>query len=290
MTTLLSSPMRSSYVAAMEAVTEKCVVCSPYITISAMQLFVSILERKQIEDKVNVLVLVNASAENLASSSTDIDALLYLSDCVRHVNIVHLPRLNAKVFIAPPSLAIVSSANFTNGGLSGNLEYGVLFDDKTTVEVIDTDIRAYARLGGALSSEQLNELKRCTGVLKVAIREDKRRLSAVIRAATTDIESEITERLILAQVCGKSPNAIFSDSILYLLTHGPLTTAELHEQIRNIHPDLCDDSKDRIIEGRHYGRLWKHQVRTAQAHLKAKQLIVNDSQTGMWYRTGLPGS
>jgi len=30
---------------------------------------------------------------------------------------------------------------------------------------------------------------------------------------------------------------------------------------------------DRVIEGRHFGKRWKHQVRSAQQHLKAAGLV-----------------
>jgi hypothetical protein len=47
-----------------------------------------------------------------------------------------------------------------------------------------------------------------------------------------------------------------------------MPTAELHPLIQRIHPDLCDDSVDRVIDGKHFGKKWKHAVRTAQQHLK----------------------
>jgi hypothetical protein len=38
--------------------------------------------------------------------------------------------------------------------------------------------------------------------------------------------------------------------------------------VQAIHPDLCDDSIDRVIDGEHFGKKWKHQVRSAQSYLK----------------------
>lgn len=78
---------------------------------------------------------------------------------------------------------------------------------------------------------------------------------------------------------GTTTHRIFSDTVLYLLEEkGPLTTAELNPLIQQIHPDLCDDTIDRVIDGVHFGKKWKHHVRNAQLNLKRKNLIVSDGQ------------
>jgi hypothetical protein len=59
----------------------------------------------------------------------------------------------------------------------------------------------------------------------------------------------------------------------------------LHGYIHDIHPDICDDTLDRVIDGQHFGKLWKHRVRTAQAHLKEKGLIEYDPARRVWKRT-----
>ena len=66
--------------------------------------------------------------------------------------------------------------------------------------------------------------------------------------------------------------------ILYLLAssgyppllkrYGPLPTEQMHPKIEVIHPDLCDNNIDRVIDGKHFGKKWKHAIRTAQQHLK----------------------
>ncbi|MEK7270344.1 MAG: hypothetical protein AAB215_05290 [Planctomycetota bacterium] len=50
--------------------------------------------------------------------------------------------------------------------------------------------------------------------------------------------------------------------------------------IQNIHPDICDDSIDRVIDGQHFGKKWKHFVRSAQQHLKQRGEI--RLQNGRW--------
>mgnify|MGYP001617338381 CR=1 FL=1 len=66
---------------------------------------------------------------------------------------------------------------------------------------------------------------------------------------------------------------------LYLLQkHGPLTTTQLHPLIQNLHPDLCDDGIDRVIDGVHFGKRWKHMVRNAQQYLKRSGQIRFDGR------------
>jgi len=69
-------------------------------------------------------------------------------------------------------------------------------------------------------------------------------------------------------------HTIFATTICYLLEkHGPLTTRQLHPQIADLHPDLCDDSIDRIIDGKRFGKKWNHAVQTAQQHLKKPRKV-----------------
>ena len=64
----------------------------------------------------------------------------------------------------------------------------------------------------------------------------------------------------------------------------PMITSELHQHVRAIHPDLCDD-EDRIIGGESFGRKWKHTVRTAQQHLKHRGEIER-KDNGQWQSVG----
>lgn len=50
-------------------------------------------------------------------------------------------------------------------------------------------------------------------------------------------------------------------------------TVHMHPMIAAIHPDLCDDTVDRVIDGRHFGKKWKHAVRTAQQQLKDRGIV-----------------
>jgi hypothetical protein len=66
---------------------------------------------------------------------------------------------------------------------------------------------------------------------------------------------------------------------------GPTTTDDMHNDIQALHPDLCDDNVDRIIDGKRFGKKWKHAVRTAQQMLKKKGQI--ELSNGVWRATAV---
>jgi hypothetical protein len=69
-------------------------------------------------------------------------------------------------------------------------------------------------------------------------------------------------------------HTVFAATILYLLArHGPMPTTELHPRVEAMHPDLCDNTIDRVIDGKRFGKKWKHAVRTAQQQLKKRGQI-----------------
>jgi hypothetical protein len=73
---------------------------------------------------------------------------------------------------------------------------------------------------------------------------------------------------------GKAKNALFSDTILYLLKkEGPLSTKEMNPMIQIMHPDICYDSIDRVINGQNFGKKWKPLVRDSKQYLKKRGLI-----------------
>jgi len=81
---------------------------------------------------------------------------------------------------------------------------------------------------------------------------------------------------------GRTINAIFSNTILYLLKKkGSLSTEEIHPLIQMMRPDICDDSIDRVINGQHFGKKWKHLFRNAQQSLKKEGLIYLEG--GKWH-------
>lgn len=105
-----------------------------------------------------------------------------------------------------------------------------------------------------------------------------------LRKALRQKEETLQTKILTNRVAGKTINSIFAETILYLLrTRGALSTAELHPLVQNIHPDICDDSIDRVINDQHFGKKWKHLVRNAQQSLKANGVIA--LREGKWCLT-----
>jgi hypothetical protein len=227
-------------------------------------------------------VVTDLSLESLVKGSTDINAVIHLAENLPHASITYVPHLHAKVYLANRELAVISSANFTSGGARRNLEYGIRLQDAALVHKIQADIERYARLGGKISLPVLLDLREKTVQLRQSLFEEERTISQKLRAATQELEETVRERLIEIHVEGRSFHAILCDTLKYLLTERPMTTEELHERVRDIHPDLCDDRVDRIIRGRHFGKKWKHELRNAQQTLKRKGIIEQHDGGSAW--------
>ena len=215
-------------------------------------------------------MLTGATEERLLTRGCDPDALLALVRGLPTANLRTLATLHAKAYIADSHVALITSANLTQGGLLANHEYGVLIRDPAAVQQVAADLKAYARLGTPLPPEVLEPVAAAVG------QEDQRRPAPDEGTAQRrlSILQEIGALLLRSHVAGRTEHAVFGDIILAILQReGPLTTRHLHPLVQMEVPWLCDDSVDRVIEGRHFGKRWKHQVRSAQQHLKAAGLV-----------------
>ena len=222
-----------------------------------------------------LIFLTNLSPQNILQSATDPKALLTLTDKVPKTSLRHLPRLHAKAYVADSQVAIITSANLTAGGLYRNFEYGVEIDDRDTVRRIRDDIVAYSELGAILDRTRLESY--CSAASE--LRETYQRRQAGISSEFTRKIRAAENDLIRIQLAGGTMTNAFERTIVYLLrTFGPLRTVDVHPKIKEIHPDLCDDTVDRVINGIHHGKKWKHAVRTAQSHLKADGVVTFDGR------------
>lgn len=283
---LLSSPFDSAFKCFLSNLETHGLICSPYITANPIERLIAEVERRGIQDLLSLKIVTDMSAGNLVQGSTDPNALLLLMEHVARVSLIHLPRVHAKVYVSGESLAVIGSANLTNGGLFTNFEYGVSITERPVVVSIRRDIEEYGALGGIVTRQRLSALREKVEATRDAVREEQRAIGRKLRSLTAELYESTEDELIRVRVQGRTLNAIFTDTIAYLLARQPMTTQELHEQIRRIHPDLCDDSKDRVIDGQHFGKLWKHRVRSAQQHLKQRGNIVYDAGRRVWRLSG----
>jgi len=225
--------------------------------------------------------LTNLSPQNICQGATDPEAVRSLAEAVTMTTVTHLPRLHAKVYVADQTCAIITSGNLTTGGLIRNHEYGILTTDPTTVGEIRRDIEEFGQLGTRIGLDQL--LTYCSVAERVQ-EAFRKQLSSARKEAREEFARSFRkaeDELIHLRLQRSSPTKTFEDTILYLLkTQGPLSTRQLQPQVQSLHPDLCDDSIDRVIDGHHFGKRWKHMVRAAQSHLKDRDLI--EISDGKW--------
>lgn len=280
---ILRSPWEAAFSKLVSAPEQFLLLASPFITRSVTRWIGENLANCSTIQNLRIVCLTNLRLESVLSGSLELEGLVELGRALRNFSVIHLPALHAKVFIADYKLAIITSGNLTHGGLRGNYEYGVALRRPELVREVRFDYEGYARLGAPLTIEEINDFATETKELRMEFRANERR---AVKAASAVFKGKLrkAEDQILRLRAGKSNQAIFRETIEYLLSKGPMKTADLHPLIQRLHPDLCDDSIDRVIDGVHFGKRWKHLVRSAQHALKSGGRIAYDGET--WRLTG----
>jgi hypothetical protein len=280
--TLLQSPVEEALRRLFDECEESIFVVSPFINQYGINVLIDSLTGRQGITVVDVLTSVNP--RSLQDGSLDVTALVRLCQTVPPTKVRSLPKLHAKVYVVDDCKAIVTSANLTRGGLLENYEYGILLSDESLVAGISQDMRAYASLGNSFTVDELsriaNEVRELRALHTEAERAQrqteagKRHATRLRLIETALLKNRVKERTI---------NAIFAETIRYLLNLRSMSTEELHAHIKDIHSDICDDSIDRVINGQHFGKLWKHDVRNAQVFLRRRGEI--ELRDGKWRLT-----
>lgn len=247
-------------------------VSSPYVTRRGAEMLASNLPSQRAD--IRLTFLTDLSPLHVCQGVTDPGACQVLVEAVGSAKIVHLPRLHAKAYVADERRAIITSANLTGGGLFTNYEYGCEIDEPSLVRPVRSDMQSYADLGAVLAGGTLEAYCDAASRAQSAFR---RRLAAAGRSATRRFQSALRsaeDELLRQRLASGALHTVLAKTILYLLArHGPLATVQMHPVVQSIHPDLCDDTVDRVIDGKRFGKKWKHAVRTAQQQLKQKGLI-----------------
>jgi len=262
------------------SVKTKLLISSPYVTQEGVDLLAANLSLST-RNEARLRFLTDLSPLNICQGATDPRALQSLTEAASHVQITHLPRLHAKVYVADGDRAIVTSGNLTNAGLLLNYEYGLEITDHTTVEAIQRDITAYSELGAAVLPQRLAAYCQIVNRVRATYRRQQATVVKSVRQEFNEALRLAEDELIRLRLAGGAMHTVFAKTILYLLQYyGPLSTTRLHPMIEMIHPDLCDNSVDRVIDGKRFGKKWKHAVRTAQHNLR------NRGWLGWWATAG----
>ena len=280
---LLISPWKNEFIDIISETEDELFISSPYVNIGGVKI---LSDSVQTKSGVEVSLITNLTTQNIVNGATEPKALLELYKQFGQVKISSLGRLHAKVYLIDNRIGVITSANLTRGGLVNNFEYGVLIDDKAIISAIKEDMIKYYSLGNILGkdllehvSEESIKLGSIRDKTKDFIKETK--LAELLKKSTDALDTKLLKNKIKD---GKTVNEIFSDTILYILKKkSPLSTKELQPLIQSIHPDICDDSIDRVIDGQHFGKKWKHSIRNAQQSLKKMGLIYLEE--GKWRLT-----
>lgn len=276
---VLTSPWASSFYDLVESAEEQLLLASPFLGSGPLTKVAGLLCTKSPMNGIQVEVLTNLAVDNLLSGVLDISALRDMVLALPCTTVTYLPGLHAKVYVADIRTAIITSGNLTTAGLTTNYEYGVLLRDGFLVEKVRDDLTKYGALGNRVPLETLEVLARATEDLKVVRQQAEKSMSARLRKEFDERTEQAKLELLKARAQGKTTHGIFTDTVLYLLEQkGPLTTMELHPLVKQIHPDMCDDSIDRVIGDVHFGKKWKHYVRNSQLALKRRGLVDTDGK------------
>lgn len=278
---LLKHSWRAAFVELVSSAQQDLLLVSPFIKVVKAREIVSILETRGMTRSIRVSVLTNLQPEAALAGAMDIEAFDHFAASLAHFELTHLPSLHAKVYVADMARVIITSGNLTEAGVSRNVEYGVVSTHRRVVAAVRRDFTEYAALGGRITNEDIRKLLQAVGELKAAYREAETAIRSSARHKLRERLDQTRLALLRPRARGRTTQSLLTETILFLLRRGPLTTAELNPLIQRVHPDLCDDSIDRVIDGVHFGKRWKHYVRSAQQALKRHGAIrVRD---GLWY-------
>ena len=252
---------------------ERLVVASPFITDEGAAL-VCRAATASLRTGGSVEVITDLSSSHVVDGSLAMSAVVDLFKITMRSKLWHVPRLHAKVYIADDAKAIVTSANLTAGGFFRNHECGVYIEDPAVVTSIQANFNDF-RIAGTLIGLE--------GLLAYSVVANQVRDSSARRDKTVDPRLDLAlksaigiadDQLIRLRLAGGALHTVFAQTIRHLLLrYGPTSTVRLHELVRDLHPELCDDSVDRVIDGQHFGKKWKHAVRTAQQQLKRTNIV-----------------
>ena len=249
---------------------QSLLIVSPFITRQPLMHIASLLRERTYPPQT--LILTNLGNGYRSGDSLNVAALIEFADEVQSASVTHLSSLHAKVYIADSHAAIITSANLTHYGLNKNLEYGVLFHDEPSVNHLRNEFEGYASQGTVFPRDTLSGIALESEQLNAARKEAQGSINQEVKSRINKLEQK--SKLYEARAQGNSTNGILADAILFLLKqHGPLSTIALHPRIQRLHPDICDDTIDRVIGDVHFGKRWKHYVRNAQQGLKRRGQI-----------------
>ena len=262
----LKSPFEKEFRTILGKTQREIVFSSPYINYGGVSILLDSIGN--INDK-SINILTNLSARNIIDNVTQPQALLKMYDVFKETTILSLDKLHAKIYIIDEAFAVITSANLTYGGLISNFEYGVLIDDIESVKMIKRDVLDYAALGHIFDKTFITMIyEESQKIKQVQEKPDKERNDSELRLLLE--QKERIDSLFIHRYENKETrHSIFVKTVLFLLQkHKQLTIIEIYAFVKDIHPEMCDDSIEYHNEKR-----WKIEIRQALFFWRRKGMV-----------------
>lgn len=270
---LLKSPFRETLGDLAGRARESLLIACPFIQRAEMEMICGRVKVSAVSPP-QVRVLTQLRSGSVLDGSLEIGALVEAQRSLGpSCTIVHLPRLHAKLYVADFAAAIVTFANLTRSGLDLNYEYGVLLTETELIAQLREDIESFSAVGSQVAPSDLQALENAADELCREYARTQRTVSSAAKRKFDRIVRRTEYEFLGALVGLRTKNALFSQAISYVLCHGSLSTEGIHRKVKDLLPDLCDDSRELIIRGERFGKAWKHDVRNAQQALKRQGRI-----------------
>ena len=282
---LLNGPWDAQFADLLGTAEEFLLLASPFITRRVTTWAADCLSKNTYSPQLQIILLTNLKIESVLSGSLELNGIAEMGRAFPNLAVIHMPSLHAKVFVADDSHAIITSGNLTDGGLRKNCEYGVSVRTPKLVKEVRHDFEGYAHLGAHISVEEIESFAGDLEGLRATYQSQNRQLISEVRAKFKNKLKSAEDRVLEFRARSNTTQGIYRGTILYLLAKSPLKTSELHPLIQQIHPDLCDDTIDRVIDGVSFGKKWKHHVRSAQQALKREGAVLFDGER--WHLGGM---
>lgn len=277
---LCSRPLRAALAEVIHSASEELLIASPYIKETEARWVCDQLGDTGCPRPCMVRVLTDIRSDSILTGSLDLEALEIFRKRHGQAQIVSLPRLHAKVYVADTRRALVTSANLTPSGLDGNFEYGVSLEDPILVQQVRRDLENYVQVGNVLTGVEVASLVGVANNLKDEYERVSKATSGKLKSRFNEALRHAQRQFLSAQVGKRTAHGLFADAMIYLLSAQSLSTEELHPKIAQLLPDLCSDDTELVINGQKFGKQWKHTVRNAQVFLRrAGRIVLKD---GRW--------
>lgn len=268
MTAVLASGWHDELARLIHGARHRLVVAAPFISRDGAALVVDQLT-PALRRSGRIEVLTDLGPAHVCDGSLDLSAVEQLLQAAPESALWHVPRFHAKIYVADGARAIVTSGNLTGGALYRNVECGLLVDEPLALEAIEGLFQDCRATGTAVGQGQLANYAAVASEARERLDRQQSATDSRLRQAFRQALLAAEDELIRLRLASGPVHTVFALTIEHLLRkHGPMPTARLHEFIKRFHPDLCDDTIDRVIDGKRFGKKWKHAVRTAQQHLK----------------------